>query len=443
MKKKLLSLVMLVVMGLSVVSFAGAQAAPIEIVFWHSMGGVNGEAITKMVEDFNALYEGKIKVNMEFQGTYDDAIAKIMAAGMSALPVDVVQIYDIGTRFMIDSGWAKPMQAFIDAEGYDITQIEPNIAAYYTVDGRLYSMPFNSSTPLLYYNKDAFREVGLDPDVPPKNFDEILEMARKLEVRDDANNLTRSGFGMGNYGWFFEQWVGKQGKAYVDNGNGRGEKPAAKVVFDENGAGKDILNIWHKFLVEEKVFDYLGQGNDNAKQAFISGNIAMTLESTAALKSLLVNIGDSFELGTGYFPNINAGDEGGVSIGGGSLWALASGDEAKEEAAWEFIKYMISPEVQAFWNAQSGYFPITVATHDLDAFKENILKYPQFQTAIDQLHDTSAEYVGSLLSVFPEARQLVQTYTEKLIQGEMDVDATVAGLAEKINSAIEIYNLTN
>lgn len=441
--KKLLSLLLLIAMLLPAGFAMAAGDAPVEIVFWHSMGGVNGEAITKMVTDFNEAYNGKIKVNVEYQGTYDEAIAKIKAAGMSALPCDVVQIYDIGTRFMIDSGWVKPMQEFIDEAGYDVSQIEPNLAAYYTVDGRLYSMPFNSSTPLLYYNKDAFVEAGLDPDTPPKNFDEILEMARKLETKDDSGKVTRYGFGMGNYGWFFEQWIGKQALDYVDNNNGRGAEPATRVVFDENGGAKAVLAIWEKFLVTDKVFEYLGQNNDNAKQAFISGNIAMTLESTAALKSLLVNVGDSFEIGTGYFPNIHPDDAGGVSIGGGSLWALASGDAAKEAATWEFIQYMISPEVQAYWNAQSGYFPITVATHDLPAFQENIAQYPQFQTAIDQLHETKPEYVGSLLSVFPEARQLVQTYTEKLIQGEMDLDTTVKELAEKINSAIEIYNLTN
>ncbi len=320
----LLSVIMLFTLGL------GALAeAPVEITFWHSMGGVNGEAISKMVEDFNVANEGKIKVTVEFQGNYDETVTKIKAAGAGALPVDVVQIYDIGSRFMIDSGWVKPIQDFVDAQNYDLSQIEPNLAAYYTIDGKLYSMPFNSSTPLMYYNKDAFKEAGLDPEAPPTNFEEIFEVAKKLEKKDDNGKITQYGFGMGNYGWFFEQWVGKQGKHYVDNNNGRGADPATKVVFDENGAGADILGIWKK-MFDEGVFEYLGQGNDGAKQAFISGDIAITLESTAALKSLLQNVGDSFELGTGYFPSINADDKGGVSIGGGSLWALATGDEVRE-----------------------------------------------------------------------------------------------------------------
>ncbi len=439
--KKLLSLIMALMMVLSLVPAALAEA-PVEIVFWHSMGGVNGEAVTAMVESFNKAYEGKIKVNVEYQGSYDDAINKIKAAGMSALPCDVVQIYDIGSRFMIDSGWAKPMQEFIDASGYDISQIEPNIAAYYTIEGKLYSMPFNSSTPLLYYNKTAFEKAGLDPNTPPKNFDEIVAFAEKLTIKDASGTVTQRGFGMGNYGWFFEQWMNKMGKHYVDNNNGRGADAATKVVFDENGAAKDILNVWKK-LIDDGTITYLNKGNNDAKAAFIGGQIAMTLESTAALKSLLSNVGDSFEIGTGFFPNINAGDVGGVSIGGGSLWALASGDEAKQNAAWEFTQFMIAPEQQAFWNAQTGYFPITVATHDLDAFKENMAKYPQFGTAIEQLHSTAPQYAGALLSVFPEARALVESYTEKVVGGELSVDDAVTKLAADINSAIEIYNLTN
>ena len=367
---------------------------PVEIIFWHSMGGVNGEAIVKMVEDFNKENEGKIKVNVEYQGTYDDAINKVKAAGMSAMPADVMQIYDIGSRFMIDSGWALPVQEMIDAENYDISQVEPNIAAYYTIDGKLYSMPFNSSTPLLYYNKTAFKEAGLDPDTPPTNFDEIIEMAEKLTIKDADGKTVRWGFGMGNYGWFFEQWIGKMGLHYVDNDNGRSEEPATKVVFDENGGAAEIFKIWKK-LFDEGIITYLGRGNTDAKAAFISGDIVITLESTAALKSLLTNVGDDFEIGTGFFPNIHPDDKGGVSIGGGSLWMLQTGDDARQKASWEFIKYMISPDVQAFWNAQTGYFPITVATHELDAFKENLEKFPQFGTAIRQLHSTAPEYAAT------------------------------------------------
>lgn len=439
--KKLVSLllVLAVVFGLGMTASA---EGPVEITFWHAMGGVNGEAITKMIEDFNAQYEGKIHVKAEYQGGYDDAFAKIQAAGINSMPCDLMQVYDIGTRFLIDSGWAKPIQEFVDAEGFDLSVIEPNIAAYYTVDGKLYSMPFNSSTPILYYNKTAFAKAGLDPEVSPKNFDEIYAFAQKIVEAGAA----QYGFGMGNYGWFFEQWTGKMGKNYVNNNNGRGVEYATAVEFDSNGAGHDILSVWKKFVgdPETAIAPYLNQGNDDAKQAFINGDIAITLESTAALKTLLTNVGDNFEIGVGYFPNINADDVGGVSVGGGSLWAFATGNAEREAATWEFIKFMTSPEEQAFWNQQTGYFPVNVKAQETDTFKANVEKYPQFQVALDQLHDSAPQYAGGLLSVFSQARALVQTYTEKLVHGEIaDVDECVAKLAAEINEAIEMYNLTN
>ncbi|HBE86477.1 MAG TPA: ABC transporter substrate-binding protein, partial [Lachnoclostridium sp.] len=126
------------------------------ITFWHSMGGVNGEAIDTLVTKFNKENTSGITVEAQYQGSYDDAINKLKSAQIGNMGADLVQIYDIGTRFMIDSGWVIPMQELIDEDQWDLTQVEPNIAAYYTVNGNLYSMPFNSSTPILYYNKDIF-----------------------------------------------------------------------------------------------------------------------------------------------------------------------------------------------------------------------------------------------------------------------------------------------
>ena len=121
-----------------------------EITFWHSMGGVNGQAIDELVNRFNEENELGITVVSEYQGEYDDALNKLRSAQIGNMGADLVQVYEIGTRFMIDSGWIIPMQEMIDQDNYDVSQIEPNLAAYYTIDDQLYSMPFNSSTPLMY-----------------------------------------------------------------------------------------------------------------------------------------------------------------------------------------------------------------------------------------------------------------------------------------------------
>lgn len=405
------------------------------ITFWHSMGGVNGEAIEYLIDKFNSENTYGITVDAQYQGSYDDAINKLRSAQIGNMGADLVQIYDIGTRFMIDSGWVIPMQELIEADGWDAGQIEPNIAAYYTVGDTLYSMPFNSSTPILYYNKDMFEKAGIT-EVP----DSLLGIA---SIGQDL--LDKGGAGevisLGIYGWFFEQFTSKQGLEYVDNGNGR-DGAATSVVFDSNGAGLNILNAW-KDLYDKGFAPNVGRGGDAGLADFSSGKAAMTLGSTASLKQILNDVNGKFEVGTAYFPKVSDADEGGVSIGGGSLWALNNEDPAKEKAVWEFVKFLVSAESQAYWNAQTGYFPVTTAAHDEPVFQENIETYPQFMTAIDQLHDSSPESAGALLSVFPEARQVVETEIENMLNGSQTPEEAVNKMAESINQSIEDYNLLN
>jgi sn-glycerol 3-phosphate transport system substrate-binding protein len=412
-----------------------ADASGQTITFWHSMGGVNGEAIDTLVNKFNEENELGITVQAEYQGEYDDSINKLKSAQLGNMGADLVQIYDIGTRFMIDSGWVVPMQDLIDADGYDITQIEPNIAAYYTVDNELYSMPFNSSTPILYYNKTMFDAAGITE--VPTSLPGIAEVADDLVSKGGAGEA----ISLGIYGWFFEQFTCKQGASYVDQGNGR-EAAATAVEFDTNGSALNTLTEW-KALYDAGYAPNVGRGGDSGLTDFSSGKSAMTLGSTASLKQILQDVNGSFEVGTAYFPSVTAEDKGGVSIGGASLWALENGDDAKKAATWEFIKFLVSPESQAYWNAQTGYFPVTTAAYDEQVFKDNVAQYPQFQTAIDQLHDSAPEYAGALLSVFPEARSIVETEIENMLNGNQSAEEAVDKMASDINNSIEEYNLLN
>lgn len=437
--KKLLSLVLALLMVLSLTASAMAAEGKTEIVFWYSLAGTNAENIVKMVDRFNASQD-KIFVDAQYQGEYDDAINKLKAAGMGQLPCDVVQSYEIGSRFLIDSGWTIPLQNYIDAEGWDTSVIEPNLIAYYTVDGKINAMPFNCSTPLMYYNKTAFDEAGITE--VPTTVDGILEIAPKLTTYNEDGTVKRYGLMFSNYGWFFEQWIGKMGREYVDNGNGR-EAYATKVMFGENGAALDIFKMWEK-LAATKETTYIERGGTaQARAAFVADTTAIFLASTANLAGVLANVGDAFEVGTAYFPYVNAEDKGGVSTGGGCLWMLDRGDDTTKAATWEFIKYMVSAEEQALWNAATGYFPINMGAHETATFKDNIAQFPQFQTALDQLHASGPEYVGSMLSVFPEVRQYVEEVTEKVFLGELTAEQGVEELVAKANDAIEIYNLTN
>lgn len=404
-----------------------------EIVFWHGMGGNAGTALEALVEQFNEENELGITVTSEYQGSYDDTITKLRNSSLGNLEADLVQIYDIGTRYMIDSGLVTPMQTFIDAEGYDLSQIEPNIAAYYTVNDELISMPFNSSTPILYYNVDLFEAAGIEN--APTTLAEIIEIQPALEEAGATMPIS-----LQVYGWFVEQFIAKEGDHFVNNGNGR-EDYTTEVAFIESGVMEEVLTAWYD-LFEANAAPNVGR--QGGQPEFVSGQSAMTMGSTASLAGILAEVDGKFEVGTAFLPAVTEdGLEGGVSIGGASVWALDSQDPEKAQATWEFVKFLVSPSVQAEWAAATGYFPISTAAHDEAVFQENVANFPQFQTAIDQLHASSPESQGALVSVFPEARQIVETEIENMLNGNLTPAEAAQAMADQINTAIEQYNLVN
>ena len=149
-------------------------------------------------------------------GKYDDAIAKYKASVQSKSTPDVIQVYDIGTRFMIDAKQTVPMQDFIDRDKVDMSDLQPNIAGYYSVDKKLYSMPFNTSMPVLYINQKLFKEAGLDPAKPPTTLAEIRTAAEKLSKKNGGP--ADYGFGAAIYGWLLEQFIAAERRGVLRPG---------------------------------------------------------------------------------------------------------------------------------------------------------------------------------------------------------------------------------
>src|SRR5213596_413938 len=269
-----------------------------KIVWWHAMSGVNGDALNKIVDGFNKS-QSNTKVEAVFQGTYDDLLAKLNTALASNAAPALVQVYDIGQRYMYDSGQVVPMQAFIDRDKFDTSDFEPAVINYYKYQDKLQSMPFNASSAILYFNKDAFKEVGLDPTKPPQTFTEVADAAKKLTKKDASGQTVRFGFGPSIYGWLFEQLRATSGALYADNGNGRDDR-ATKVVYN-NAAGKAILDWW-KAGIDGGYFYNPGIDNDGAANAFNAQKTAMYIESTATLRGHITTIAGKFELGAGLYP---------------------------------------------------------------------------------------------------------------------------------------------
>ncbi len=402
------------------------------IVFWHSMGGNLNDAIDHLVDEYNNSQD-KYFVKAEFQGEYDDALTKLRSSASGKdVGADLVQVFDLGTRYMIDSDLIKPIQDFVDEDNYDLSQLEDNLLAYYTVDGKLNSMPFNSSTPLLYYNKDMFDKAGVKP---PKSLEEMKEIGEKLK----DSGVTDMPISMSIYGWWIDQFMSKQGLDLFDNENGRKSNPT-KTVFKDNDGVLNILKAW-KELEDAGIAPNVGK--QGGIPEFNSGTSAMTFASTASLAQILSEVGDRFEVGTAYFPGVSDSDNHGVSIGGASLYALDSGDKEKMEATWDFIKFLVNVDSQTYWNANTGYFPVNKDVLDTDKFKELIKESPQFETAIDQLHDSTPDDQGALSTVFQESRQIMEKYIEEMLNGNMSPEDANKNMAKEMDDALESYNKVN
>jgi sn-glycerol 3-phosphate transport system substrate-binding protein len=234
--------------------------------------------------------------------------------------------------------------------------------------------------------------------------------------------------------------MGVSGSLYADNGNGR-EARATKVVFD-NDKGKAIFDWWQAGVSGGYFFNP-GIDNDGSANAFNAGKSAMYVESTARLRGHINTIQGKFDLGTGLYPRPNTPPaDGGNLIGGASLYILKSRPAAEQQAAWEFVKYVLSAPVQAQWQSDTGYFAIRKSAENEAAAKEWTVKYPQFTTALNQIRQApqNRNTQGAVIGVFPQARNRVEKAIESVLLGQASSEAALKGAAEEINQAIATYN---
>ncbi|GBF10448.1 ABC transporter substrate-binding protein [Tepidibacillus sp. HK-1] len=405
-----------------------------KVVFWHSMGGLPGETLQRLVDQYNKQQD-KVFVEAIFQGSYEEALTKLKTVGGTAEAPTLMQVYEIGTKYMSESGFIQPIQDLIDKDKYDLSQLEENILGYYQIDGKLYSMPFNTSNAIMFYNKDKFREANLDPENPPQTFSEIKEAAKKLTNK----SKDEYGFAILIYGWFIEQLMANQGALYIDANNGRGGEPTKSLLNSPEGLR---IYEWLDEMNKEGILGNYGRNWDDIRAAFQAGKVAMYLDSTANTAAAVKN--SSFEVGTAFLPSPDGVSPNGVIVGGGSIWMMNSVAEAEKDAAWDFLKFLAQPSTQADWAATTGYFPITKAAYEEKVLKDTYEKYPQFLTAVKQLQNTklTSATKGALMGVFPEARLEVETSIEKLYQGEAP-QKVLDDVTNKINKLLDDYKRVN
>ena len=408
------------------------------IVFWHAMSGTGQKALEKIVDDYNKSQD-KVHVEAVFQGSYEESIVKFKAVSGTKEVPDLVQMNDVSTSFMYRSGAVVPMYEFIkEDKNFDESKLEDVLLNYYRINGKLYSMPFNSSTAILVYNKNAFREVGLDPEKAPKSYKEIEEYSRKLVKTNKNGVVDRYGFSIISYAWFIEQLLANDNSLYVDEENGRNGKLPTKVVY---GKQLPVILDWMRRMNTEKLATNYGREWNTTRSAFNSGKVAMFLDSSAGITGVIKN--SNFEVGTAFIPN-ESGEFNGSIIGGASLWITKSENKAKQKAAWDFVKYATSKDVQAFWSSKTGYFPVNKESYDTDLMKATMEKMPQFKTIVEELEATNKNTAtqGAILGVFPDVREKMVEAMEAVSEGK-DSKKEAQNVEKASNRIISRYNRIN
>lgn len=410
-----------------------------KISWWFGLGGNLGKAIEALTEQFNDS-QSEIYVDAIYQGNYDDTLNKFKAGLPGKQTPNLIQVYDVGQRFMVDSQATEPMQGLIDADKFDISGFEPALLNYYAFGGKLNAMPFNSSTPLLYFNKKLFAEAGLDAGNPPRSWEDVAAAAEKLTKKDSAGKVGQYGIAVPIDSWYFEQSLAAQNAVLVDNDNGRAGRATKTFASGENGVK---VFEWWKAMLDKGVSINLGRGTTETQKAFFAGQIAMTFDSTAALRAIVTGAGDKFEVGTGYLPRPAATlDLGGVVIGGASVYIVKDKPTAEKAATWKFVQWLVQPKQQATWHIATGYYPVRKEAYDLAEVIENTKKYPQFTTAINQLRASKQTIAtaGAVMGPFTQVRQYIATATEETILGKASAKAALDKAAGEIDKALELYN---
>ncbi len=439
--KKISLIITMALLVLLTVSAAAQE--PVEIEFWHAMGGYNGEVVNDLVERFNESQD-EVHVKSQNTGSYNDTLTKTQAAVQSGSAPHIVQIYEIGTQVMVDSGIIIPIEDLgrdvVGDNTFDWGKFLTPVSNYYNVDGKLHSMPFNSSTPLLFYNKDAFREVGLDPNDPPQTFAEMVEYAEALTIRDEDGSIERYGFTLGIVGWFVEQMAANQDAQLVNNNNGRDGR-ATESYLDQEAVVR-FIELW-KEMVDQGIMLNPGRGWDGANQAFLSGRSAMIIESTASVGRFTNGLEEmDDQLGTAFLPRPEGVDRGGVIIGGASLWAIADHPQEELEAAWKFLSFLSEEEQQVDWFEKTGYFPVTKAAVEKEMNTQFFSESPNHLTAFLQLllSKKAVSTQGALIGTFPEVRQIVEEAVEKTLQGDMTPQEAMEEASARVDRSLEQYN---
>ncbi len=395
-----------------------------ELSFFYpvAVGGPLTKIVDGMAEEFNKENPG-ITVKPVYTGSYQDTTTKIQAAVQGKTPPDVAVMLSTELHTMMDMNAILPLDEFIAKDGGNeyVKDFFPGFLANSQVDGKTYSIPFQRSTIVLYYNKAAFKEVGLDPEKPPTTWDEMAEYAAKL-TKDGrwGIEIPSSGF---TY-WMYQALALQNGKNLMTEDG--------KKVFFDTPENVEALQYWvdlakkHKAM-PEGVIEWATVPSD-----FLEGKTAMMFHTTGNLTNVKNNA--KFDFGVAFLP---AKKNYGSPTGGGNFYMFKGTDAKKQEAAWKFIRFMTEPKRAAQWSIDTGYVATRKSAYEEEIMKQYVKDFPAAAVARDQLEYGHAEFSthnnGKVTKALNDNLQAVLT-------GKADAAAALKKAQEEADKVLASFN---
>jgi sn-glycerol 3-phosphate transport system substrate-binding protein len=410
--------------------------AATDIQWWHAMSGELGRQLEKLVADFNAS-QSDYRIVPSYKGNYTETVTAAVFAFRSKSQPAIVQVNEIATATMTAArGAIYPVYELMrdQHEAFSPSAYLPAVAGYYAdANGNMLSFPFNASTPILYYNKNMFRDAGLDSSLPPKTWPEVGQDAKRLRDQGAVCGFTTS----------WPSWINIENFSAFHNlplatrANGFGGLDAV-LTINNALVVRHIAQLadWQK----TKVFDYSGRAQ-SAEPRFQNGECGIFLGSSATRADIVAN--SKFEVGYGmlpYWPDVEGAPQNSI-IGGATLWVLRDRPHEEYKGVAKFFAFLSRPEVQAAWHQNTGYLPITRAAFDLTRSQGFYDRIPGAAISIEQitLKPPTENSKGLRLGSFVLIRDAIEDEMEQAFAGKKSAQEALDSAVERGNRMLRQF----
>jgi len=413
--------------------------AQTEVQWWHSMGGALGEWVNDLAKDFNSSQKD-YKIVPTFKGSYDESMTAAIAAFRAGNAPHILQVFEVGTATMMASkGAIVPVGEVMKKAGvtFDANAYVPAVAGYYTApNGQMLSFPFNSSTTVFHYNKDAFKAAGLDPENPPKTWPEVALAAGKLKASGHKCPFTTSWVSWTQ----LESFSAWHNTEFATKGNGmRGID--ARLNFNSPLHVRHIENLAN--MSKTGLFVYKGRGNA-ADAVFVSGECAMTTGSSALYGNIKRNAKFASGISTlPYYPDVTGAPQNTV-IGGASLWVMSGKKDNEYKGVAQFFAHLSKAEEAAKSHQRTGYLPLTKASYEMTEKSGFYKQNPGTDVSVEQMiRKTTEKSRGIRLGNFVQIRTINDEELEQVWAGKKAPKEALDAAVKRGNEQLERFQKAN